>query len=100
MQGINFWPIDKNANNRKYVIVAWGSFITVIDNEWWYNATMWGKRALLYNRKKDKELKSNLAKKYPQICKKMLRYAIEDAGGKIPEHMEKLNPNPGCTPLL
>ena len=87
MEGKNFWPAvsDPSMTVQDHVTIGYGSLITVINNEWWYNANFWGEGNLLYALKDDPKLINNLADDHPGICKDMLDLAIEDAGGEIPE---------------
>ena len=63
--------------------------ITVINDDWWYNSNFWGEGQLLYSLKDDPKLEKNLADDYPDICKEMLDMAIQDAGGSVPDIVEK-----------
>ena len=73
--------------------------MTVIDDHWWYNASIWGKGPLLYDVRGDRELTNNLADQNTAICEQMLARAVEDAGGQIPEHFADFETKPGCTPF-
>lgn len=101
MDGINFWPavISNDLKTRDHVTVAWGPLVTVIDEKYWFNANIWGEEPLLYDYNNDPDLERNIADSHPDACKKMLDYAVEDAGGKIPEAFETYTTKPGCTPL-
>ncbi len=102
MDGINFWPAVKGGNQRlrDYVSVAWGPLVTVIDDQWWYNASIWGKGELLYDAGNDPHLENNLSEAHPDVCREMLNLAIDDAGGSIPEAFAQYQAKPGCTPYL
>ena len=89
---------SKNLKTHDYVTIAWGPLLTVIDEKWWFNASIWGKAPLLYDVQNDPNLENDLSKEYPEVCKRMLDLAIKDAGGKIPEAFAKYETMPGCTP--
>ena len=91
IDGKNFWPsiIDKSKKIQDHVTIGWSSLITVINDQWWYNANIWGEGSLLYSLKEDPNLVNNVAEKHPKVCEKMLNFAIQDAGGKIPEILGK-----------
>jgi hypothetical protein len=73
--------------------------MTVIDDRWWYNASIWGKGAFLNDLQKDPELETNTASDHPEICRNMLQRAVEDAGGTVPEAFKLYEHKPGCTPF-
>lgn len=102
MDGIDFWPAirSKDKRIRDYVTIAWGPLVTVIDDEWWYNASVWAEGELLYDIQNDSNLQKNLSKEHPEICKKMLDRAIQDAGGLIPDFFSAYAMKPGCTPFV
>lgn len=54
----------------------------------------------MYDLDSDPKLKNNIAKEHPDICEKMRRLAVADAGGKIPDSLRKATSMPGCSPLL
>jgi arylsulfatase A-like enzyme len=99
MEGIDFWPHidDKNKKTREYVVFAWGTVVTAITDDWWYNGNIWGDGALLFRLKDDPYLQNNLAGKHPEVCRKMLDYAVADAGGKIPDYFDKFRATRGST---
>jgi len=101
MDGIDLWPIVlSNAEGRDNVTVAWGPLITVITDEWWYNADIWGEAPLLYAVRDDPNLEHNLAQQHTEVCEHLRLLAVEDAGGEIPEAFAQYFDRPGCTPLL
>ena len=81
--------IDKSMKIQDHVTIGWSSLVTVINDQWWYNANIWGEGSLLYSLKEDPNLVNNVAEKHPKVCEKMLNFAIQDAGGKIPEVLSK-----------
>jgi len=102
LDGINIWPaaLDPKKKAREYVTVAWGPLVTVIDEVWWFNANVWGEGKLLYRHHDDPNLERNLAAEHPDVCERMLRRAVDDAGGSIPEAFAAYRTQPGCTPYL
>jgi arylsulfatase A-like enzyme len=101
MDGIDLGPMMfSNAEGRDHVTVAWGPLITVITDEWWYNADVWGKAPLLYAVREDPDLEHNLAGQYPDICEQLRLLAVGDAGGEIPDAFAQYRDKPGCTPFL
>lgn len=102
MDGVDFWSavISKDTETRDYVTVAWGPLVTVIDDDWWFNASVWGDSPLLYAVGEDPYLEHNLAEEQPEVCQKMLSRAVRDAGGEIPQAFKQYLDKPGCTPYL
>lgn len=102
MDGIDFWPAvtSEDTETRDHVTVAWGPLVTVIDDDWWLNASIWGESPLLYAVSEDPYLEHNLAEKQPEVCQKMLFRAVKDAGGEIPKAFKQYIGKPGCTPYL
>ncbi len=88
------------VSSRSHATVAWGPLVTVIDDAWWCNATIWGEEPLLYRVQDDPELTNNLADQHPDVVERLLGLAIEDAGGEIPAHFAQFQGQPGCTPYL
>ena len=102
LDGIDFWPTLSYPKTevRDHVTIAWGPLITVIDKRYWFNANVWGEGMLLYAYREDPKLEKNLAEGHPEVCKQMLDYAAEDAGGKIPDYFKEFKTRPGCTPYV
>ncbi len=101
-EGADIWPAASTdgASHRRHVSVAWGPLMTVIDDDWWCNATIWGEEPLLYRINDDPQLEKNLAAEHPDEVKRLIGLAVEDAGGEIPEHFNAFKNRPGCTPYL
>jgi arylsulfatase A-like enzyme len=101
LDGINFWPkvLAGEENAREYVTVGWGPLMTVITDEWWYNANIWGEGELLYAVRDDPGLERSLAEDKPGVCRDLLALAVDDAGGAIPDEFVHYHDKPGCTPF-
>jgi len=101
MDAIDLWPmVLSEAEGRDYVTVAWGPLVTVITDEWWYNANIWGEAPLLYAVREDRNLEHNSAAQNEDICEQLRLLAVQDAGGKIPKAFARYRGRPGCTPFL
>jgi arylsulfatase A-like enzyme len=101
LDGIDVWPKVLTGDNaaRQYVTVGWGPLMTVITDEWWYNANIWGEGELLYAVQEDPDLEHSLAEEMPDVCKELLALAVTDAGGNILEEFSRYHDKPGCTPF-
>ena len=95
------WPkvLAGDERARDHVTVAWGPLVTVITDEWWYNANIWGEGELLYAVREDPNLERSLASERPEVCRALRGLAVEDAGGSIPEAFAGYHDKPGCTPF-
>ncbi|HQL64703.1 MAG TPA: sulfatase [bacterium] len=93
----------KGKKIREHATVGWGANPTVITDDWWLNFKMDMTGALLYRRKGKDAFKTNHAQKHPEIVKKLMKIAIEDAGGNFPEWLvelaKKQQDAPGCSEL-
>ena len=99
LDGIDLWPkVQRGEPARAHVTVGWGPLITVVTDEWWYNANIWGEGELLYRVGEDPHLEHDLAADKPAVCKELLALAVQDAGGSIPPEFEGYHDKPGCTP--
>ena len=101
LDGIDFWPkvVAGDRRARDHVTVAWGPLVTVITDEWWYNANIWGEGELLYAVAEDPRLERSLAADKPEVCQALRGLAVQDAGGSIPEAFARYHDKPGCTPF-
>jgi arylsulfatase A-like enzyme len=101
LDGFDFWPrvLAADQRAREHVTVAWGPLVTVVTDEWWYNASIWGEGELLYAVRDDPDLEASLAEENPAICRDLLALAVEDAGGTVPEALAGYHNKPGCTPF-
>ncbi|MCX7705546.1 MAG: hypothetical protein N2115_04730, partial [bacterium] len=81
----------------------WGANPTVITREWWLNFKMDMTGILLYRRKGRDAFKKNYALEYPEVVKKLMNIALEDAGGSFPDWLvelaKKQEDAPGCSDL-
>ena len=102
VDGSDLGPLlaGEGSSVRNHATVAWGPLVTVIDDTWWCNATIWGEEPLLYRVQDDPDLTTNLADEHPEVVERLLGLAIEDAGGEIPAHFAEFQGQPGCTPYL
>jgi len=101
MEGIDLWPVAQGQRpGREHVTIAWGPDVTLIDDNWWCNATFWGTIPLLYDLQDDPQLTANLADQHPQVVDRAVEIFREDAGGEFPPWLADVDRWPGCTPIL
>ena len=101
LDGIDFWPkvLSGDERAREHVTIGWGSLVTVITDEWWYNASIWGEGELLYAVAEDPNQEYSLAAEKPDTCRQLRELAVQDAGGSIPDEFASYHNRPGCTPF-
>jgi arylsulfatase A-like enzyme len=101
IDGLDLWPrvLSGESDFRQHVTVGWGPLVTVITDEWWYNANIWGEGELLYDVTSDPDLQHSLAGERPDVCRDLLALAVQDAGGQVPEAFAAYHDKPGCTPF-
>jgi arylsulfatase A-like enzyme len=100
LDGMDLWSAAlEGKRGRRHVSVGWGPLMTVVTDEWWYNASIWGESPLLYDLAQDPQLTDNLAERRPDLCRDLLALAVEDAGGTIPADFARYHHKPGCTPF-
>ncbi len=93
----------KGKKIRDHATVGWGPNPTVITENWWLNFKMDMTGILLYRRKGQYAFSRNYAEKHPEIVKKLIKLALDDAGGSFPEWLvdiaKKQQDAPGCSDL-
>jgi arylsulfatase A-like enzyme len=101
IDGEDFWPSAEAGNSvgRGHVTIGWGPLVTVITDEWWYNASIWGEGELLHRLDDDAALLVNLADRESDLCTRLRALAIADAGDAIPDEFRSYHNKPGCTPF-
>ena len=101
MQGIDLWPLVTTGDKgRDYVSIGWNATVNVIDDEWWYNASIWGEAPLLYRVREDPGLQHDMAPEHPEVCRMMQKRVLADAGGEIPDLLKDFQVELGCTPFV
>jgi arylsulfatase A-like enzyme len=84
-----------------HVTTGWGPFVMVRGYDYWYNAYLWGDSPMLFDLRTDPHLLHNMADKKKDVVKRMADWALQDAGGVIPDFLREVADMniPGCTPL-
>ncbi|WP_151446869.1 sulfatase [Lacisediminimonas profundi] len=72
---------------RDHVTVGWGVGMTVIDDNWWFNAKIDGTGAFLYPAHRPQGEETSMAAEHPEIVEAMFRIGKEDAGGSFPQYL-------------
>ena len=101
VDGVDVWPaIDPSAPPvRNHVTTAWGPLVTVVTDEWWFNASLWGEGEAPVQGGRGCPLEHNLSEDLPDVCDGLLGLAIDDAGGQIPEFLDDYRGRTWCVPF-
>ncbi len=88
---------------RDHVTVGWGSAMTVIDDDWWFNCKINGRGPFLHDSPSPAPDAPNLADKHPEVVDRLFKVGKTDAGGSFPEYLleqaEQAIDAPGCSPF-
>ena len=105
LDGKKFWEASVAGGDpiRDHVTVAWGSAVTVIEENWWLNGKVNGKGVFLRDVKSENPFESNVADDNPDIVQDLFNKAVADAGGVFPDYLVTLaegqSDAPGCSEL-
>jgi len=86
------------AAGREHVTIGWGPLVTVVTDDWWYNANIWGEGPLLFATS-DTSLENDVSGANAPVCEELRLRAVDDAGGAIPDAFADYHDRPGCTPF-
>lgn len=88
---------------RDHVTIGWGSAMTVIDGQYWFNCKVNGRGPFLHDSPHPAPDARNLAPEKPEIVAKLFEQGKADAGGVFPEYLlkqaEEAGDAPGCSPF-
>jgi arylsulfatase A-like enzyme len=88
---------------RDHVTVGWGSALTVIDDDWWFNAKIDGRGAFLHDSPRPAPGAPNVADDHPEVARRMFELGCEDAEGGFPDYLllwtEFFADAHGCSPF-
>ena len=105
VDGVSFWDTAFKGGKAKrdHVTIGWGSAMTVIDDNWWFNAKINGRGAFLHDSPRPAPDAPNLAQQHPDVVKRLFDIGRADAGGSFPEYLlkqaEDAGDAPGCSPF-
>lgn len=105
VDGKSFWRTafagEKPA--RSHVTVGWGSAMTVINDEWWFNCKIDGSGAFLHQSPRPAPDAENLAERQSETVKRLFAMGVADGGGSFPNYLLKqaksADDAPGCSPF-
>lgn len=88
---------------RDHVTVGWGTAMTVIDDNWWFNCKINGRGAFLHDTPRPAPDAPNLAERHPEIVNRLFDIGRADGGGPFPDYLlrqaEDADDAPGCSPF-
>jgi len=95
--------LERQEEARTHVTVGWGTAMTLINKQWWFNARIDGKGAFLYDIGAGSVPGVNVADDNPDVIAELYALGVEDAGGDFPDYLKKLaaadKDAPGCSSL-
>ncbi len=88
-QGVDIWS-DRNDAAKKfrdYVTIYYGPAVSLIKDNWWYNADIWGDGQLLYDTKADPLLLKNVAAENPDTVAGLKAIIDQETGPAVKERL-------------
>jgi arylsulfatase A-like enzyme len=86
---------------RDFTLTGWGPYVGIRTDRWYYNASLWGQKPLLFDLRSDPECNRNVARGNRPVLLSMHDIGQKACGGRYPEFLRKEADAamPGCTPL-
>jgi arylsulfatase A-like enzyme len=75
------------APARDHATIGWGPFITVVDDDWWFNCKIDGTGPLLFAGSRPPAGARNIAMEHPDVVRALFRKGKADAGGAFPGYL-------------
>jgi len=88
MEGRNIWEwvTEEKSDRRDYMTSIYGGYVWCRDEEYVYIANLDGGDARLYDLEQDPTQQNNIAKNKLEICDRMFKRVLTDAGGPLPHY--------------
>ncbi|MCW4020264.1 MAG: sulfatase [Candidatus Bathyarchaeota archaeon] len=80
------WVTEETNDRREYMTLIYGGYVWCQDEEYAYIANLDGGDVRLYDLREDPEQRRNIADQKPDVCGKMYKRVLTDAGGSLPHH--------------
>ena len=86
---------------RDHTLTGWGPFVAIRTDRWYYNASLWGQKPLLFDLRKDPGCTRNVARANRKVLLEMHDIGQKECSGKYPPFLRDQADAalPGCTPL-
>lgn len=86
---------------RDHTLTGWGPFVAIRTRRWYYNASLWGQKPLLFDLSSDPACTRNVARRNRKVVLKMHDIGQAECGGRYPKFLREQADAalPGCTPL-
>ena len=86
---------------RDHTLTGWGPFVAIRTDRWYYNASLWGHKPLLFDLTRDPGCRRNVARGNRKVLLEMHAIGQKECSGRYPEFLRKQADTalPGCTPL-
>ena len=102
LDGRSLMPAFRGRTPRRdFTLTGWGLWIGIRTKRWYYNASLWGQKPLLFDLKNDPDCKRNVARANRKVLLEMHEIGQKACGGKYPAFLREQADAalPGCTPL-
>jgi len=88
VEGRNIWDwvTEEKSDRREYMTSIYGSYVWCRDEEYAYISDLDGNQAKLYDVRTDPGQYNSIAEDKPEICEKMFKRILSDAGGTLPHY--------------
>ncbi|RLI04437.1 hypothetical protein DRO22_03935, partial [Candidatus Bathyarchaeota archaeon] len=80
------WVTGEREERREYITSIYGGYVWCRDEEYAYIANLEGGDARLHDLREDPEQRENIAQEKLEICEKMYKRILSDAGGVLPRY--------------
>lgn len=86
---------------RDFTLTGWGPYVGIRTDRWYYNASLWGQKPLLFDLRSDPGCSRNVARGNRRVLMEMHDIGQKACGGKYPGFLRQQADAamPGCTPL-
>jgi hypothetical protein len=89
MNGVDLSAIFRGREprtRRTYRTSAYSTYLSASDGRWLLISDRERKDVRLYDRKRDRYERRNVARRYPQQVRRLWGMILRDAGGRLPRH--------------
>lgn len=105
MDGKSFYAtaFEGAPAQRSHVTIGWGSALTVVNDDWWFNSKIDGRGAFLHRGTRPEIGAPNVASENPDVAKAMFELGQQDAKGGFPAYLLEWTKSfadaSGCSPF-
>jgi hypothetical protein len=89
MNGADLSPVFRGRApraKRTYRTSAYGTYLSASDGRWLLISDRDRRDVRLFDRRRDRYERRNIARRYPKQVRRLWRMILRDAGGRLPRH--------------